>query len=653
MSFHPASTPRPQLKLRLVLLTAVASIGAALWMLLSQIESLHGARQADLRHVQLVAEGLATHAPAPEVESRRRAAEAKHESRLDNLHDVLELVAVALPLLLLVVGEALLWRRSRRTESAPAAEVHAAPSEPPLDWQNSPSKLLEEPPLERASAIKPLPDADGTSRRLMARALSLSGVGTWAWNPALDAAEWSDVGCALLGHDTASLAPQLLVWRDLVHPDDQALVDQHVAACRASPGEVFDIRLRLRHRQGHWVRVRSTGVMVTDGDGEARGRTWMLGTHALDLQGAAEVPALATASSTASSAAPAPAVARPAAAPSAAAALAAGAADAAAGAASATGAGVIAEAVSAMAAAPVASIAPVAQRTPVTVGAAVVATAPAPKALSKQKAAQRAKDAAAPPVTQPVAARVAPVPAAAELGPGDQAVEPLFALDARGPQCVAVQWLVHTPRPSPGADGKPVPPPPSAGLTAARVPELMMWRRGWNGLPAQLAVPLPGLSADLCATLESLLAAWGADGLKPAELMLLVSDAGLLADVAAGAALRGARARGVQLALADFVPAPTTLATLQRLPLDIVMLHPDYIAGFEESQHLGALLEATISVAGSRQMAVGARGVTCPEQAAALAELGCAYGQGPGLAPPLAGSAWTAWLRARRSADKA
>jgi EAL domain-containing protein (putative c-di-GMP-specific phosphodiesterase class I) len=91
---------------------------------------------------------------------------------------------------------------------------------------------------------------------------------------------------------------------------------------------------------------------------------------------------------------------------------------------------------------------------------------------------------------------------------------------------------------------------------------------------------------------------------------------------------------GAAIALDDFGTGRTSLSQLKELPIDILKLHPDFIAGIGESAD-EELLEATISIAHGVRARVLAKGVETEKQAAWLRSTGCDFIQGFLLGGPV------------------
>jgi EAL domain-containing protein (putative c-di-GMP-specific phosphodiesterase class I) len=146
--------------------------------------------------------------------------------------------------------------------------------------------------------------------------------------------------------------------------------------------------------------------------------------------------------------------------------------------------------------------------------------------------------------------------------------------------------------------------------------------------PALLAAP------HLVPTLQH--ASHGA-GLAAGRLRAVVS---LAAPSATATALALHRA-GIGLVLDGFGSGDASLALLNELPLDAVRLDRSYVDRAGHSALHRLVVESTVRLAATRGMLTVADGIDNPDQAAALAALGCDLGQGEHCGPWLDPEAWT------------
>ncbi|MBK6636896.1 MAG: response regulator [Rhodocyclaceae bacterium] len=102
--------------------------------------------------------------------------------------------------------------------------------------------------------------------------------GTWEWDVPSGALSLNERWLQMFGYTRAELEPlSIALWQQLAHPDDFALaqvkLEQHFSG--TAPG--FDMEMRLRHKNGHWLWVLARGSLITHTpDG---GPGFMAGTH--------------------------------------------------------------------------------------------------------------------------------------------------------------------------------------------------------------------------------------------------------------------------------------------------------------------------------------------------------------------------------------
>ncbi len=115
-------------------------------------------------------------------------------------------------------------------------------------------------------------------RQRLAAILEGTQVGTWEINFETHEMFVNERWASLLGRARAELAPiSQQTWIDNCHPDDLAraegLLQRHLADAQV----LYDLELRMRHKDGHWVWVLSRGRVSRRGED---GRPlWMAGTH--------------------------------------------------------------------------------------------------------------------------------------------------------------------------------------------------------------------------------------------------------------------------------------------------------------------------------------------------------------------------------------
>jgi diguanylate cyclase (GGDEF)-like protein len=111
------------------------------------------------------------------------------------------------------------------------------------------------------------------------------------------------------------------------------------------------------------------------------------------------------------------------------------------------------------------------------------------------------------------------------------------------------------------------------------------------------------------------------------------------------------RRRGIRIAIDNFGTGYAALASLRQLPLDAIKIDPSFVAGLGHDDTLTLLTRTVVQLGRDLGLQVIAEGVEQARQLSALREMGCGYGQGFGVAGPMAASALEAMTRT--SADAA
>ncbi|MEI6624218.1 MAG: PAS domain-containing protein, partial [Actinomycetes bacterium] len=103
-------------------------------------------------------------------------------------------------------------------------------------------------------------------------------LGLWDWNMVTDELVVDEQWAQVLGYRLEELSPVTdRVWQNLCHPQDLARSDETVDRVAKGVVSHYDLEVRMRHRDGHWVWVRDRGTIVgwTEDGRPAR----MTGTH--------------------------------------------------------------------------------------------------------------------------------------------------------------------------------------------------------------------------------------------------------------------------------------------------------------------------------------------------------------------------------------
>jgi EAL domain-containing protein (putative c-di-GMP-specific phosphodiesterase class I) len=92
--------------------------------------------------------------------------------------------------------------------------------------------------------------------------------------------------------------------------------------------------------------------------------------------------------------------------------------------------------------------------------------------------------------------------------------------------------------------------------------------------------------------------------------------------------LRALHEMGCVISLDDFGRGYSTFAHLARLPVDVLKMDLEFLAGIEDDERSAALVHSVIDLGRRLSIDVVAEGVETPGQLAALRDLGCRYLQG-------------------------
>jgi diguanylate cyclase (GGDEF)-like protein len=179
------------------------------------------------------------------------------------------------------------------------------------------------------------------------------------------------------------------------------------------------------------------------------------------------------------------------------------------------------------------------------------------------------------------------------------------------------------------------------------------WRREFGrGLPVSVNVAARQLTRPGLAT--QVLVALGEAGAEPDDLVLEITEHGVLEDFAAAfRQLPEVRALGVRVAVDDFGTGWSSLSYLQRLPVDELKIDRSFVATLGVEGPSMAIVGSLVSLAHGLGLTVVAEGVETDEQLTELRRLGCDSVQGFLLArpaPPDVVGANLATLRRRASA---
>ena len=141
------------------------------------------------------------------------------------------------------------------------------------------------------------------------------------------------------------------------------------------------------------------------------------------------------------------------------------------------------------------------------------------------------------------------------------------------------------------------------------------------------------LRNDLAA---SVAAALRDSGLSPDCLALEITESVLMHDLeVAIVRLHELKGLGVHLAIDDFGTGYSSLAYLRQMPIDAVKIDKSFVDGVAGTAEESAVARAILALAATLHLDTVAEGVEQPEQAEALAALGCHLAQGYHFSRPV------------------
>ena len=120
------------------------------------------------------------------------------------------------------------------------------------------------------------------------------------------------------------------------------------------------------------------------------------------------------------------------------------------------------------------------------------------------------------------------------------------------------------------------------------------------------------------------------------RLTLEITESAIIRDPErAAVVLEQLQSLKVRIAMDDFGTGYTSMALLQRLPIDVLKIDRSFVAAMLEDEDSAAIVHAIRSLAESLGMETTAEGIDSTGLHSALTRLGCTYGQGFHYAEPL------------------
>ena len=155
-----------------------------------------------------------------------------------------------------------------------------------------------------------------------------------------------------------------------------------------------------------------------------------------------------------------------------------------------------------------------------------------------------------------------------------------------------------------------------------------------------------GLTEQIASVMEH-------NGLSMSDLVIEITERSTLSRHAGAgssspdATLRALHDAGAALSLDDFGTGYSSLTHVRRFPLRSIKVDQTFVAGMCKHAEDLAVVNVVIGLANALGLGVVAEGIETAEQYELLATLGCGFGQGYVISPPIAPDAVSDWVTAR------
>ena len=165
---------------------------------------------------------------------------------------------------------------------------------------------------------------------------------------------------------------------------------------------------------------------------------------------------------------------------------------------------------------------------------------------------------------------------------------------------------------------------------------LALWQSRPEAESMRLSVNLGARELMHPDAVTTVLRAVRRSGIDPGSLTIEVTETTAMVDGDGGfRALRDLSREGLRVAIDDFGTGYSSLSQLRNMPVDVVKVDRSFVQRMSEDTMDRELVAAAIGMGRALNLSVVAEGIETAEQAAALRELGCGYGQGSLYARPL------------------
>ena len=172
------------------------------------------------------------------------------------------------------------------------------------------------------------------------------------------------------------------------------------------------------------------------------------------------------------------------------------------------------------------------------------------------------------------------------------------------------------------------------------------WSEPWDRLPVSINLSRGMLHDQELAPL--LLSMVSLCGISPYCLAVEISEDLALSDPLVNPLeLQRLRGAGVEICIDGFGVGCVSLALLKQFPVDELKIHGSFVAHLQEDRQDRLVVKSLIQLAHNFGLKIAAEGVVDVATADMLSRLGCDYGQGNGIAPPMREQDLLIWLAGR------
>jgi EAL domain-containing protein (putative c-di-GMP-specific phosphodiesterase class I) len=185
--------------------------------------------------------------------------------------------------------------------------------------------------------------------------------------------------------------------------------------------------------------------------------------------------------------------------------------------------------------------------------------------------------------------------------------------------------------------------PLTACLVELAARQLVAWHRSGISIPVAVNVSMRNLlDPRFPTTLKEIVATTGT---QARQIKLEITESALMTEPARVLeTMNELRAMGFGFSIDDFGTGYSSLAYLQRLPVEEIKIDRSFVGELSNNAGSGAIVRATIELAGGLGLDVVAEGVEDESTWQSLGRLGCSTAQGYFLSRPMPASEVEGWL---------